>query len=239
MVCALGVQLGEAGNGILKVCNTEKRIRETIGLLDDFMARGTLLKREALVPRGRLRFVTPLFSETWKDRSSGHASSFKDAQASSSLESMKLLRCRIADGKPRRLTCDILETLYLFTDASFDSDKQSGLGAILVDGAGKVLAWFGLQLMLEQLAPLLDAGQETITGELQTLAVAMSLLVWENLSESVQLMVYIDNEGSKYSLIKGYSTSGAITAVCALAATTLDAHFVLSWVFFVCHHCPT
>jgi hypothetical protein len=72
MVCALGVQLGEAHNGILKVCNTEKRMRETIGLLDDFMARGTLLKREALVLRGRLRFVTPLFSETWKDRSSGH-----------------------------------------------------------------------------------------------------------------------------------------------------------------------
>ena len=92
---------------------------------------------------------------------------------------MKLLRCRVADGKPRRLTCDILETLYLFTDASFDSDKQSGLGAILVDGAGKVLAWFGLQLIPEQLAPLLDAGQETITGALETLAVAMSLLVWE------------------------------------------------------------
>ena len=63
MVCALGVQVGEAHNGILKVCNTEKRMRETIGLLDDFMARGTLLKREALVLRGRLRFVTPLFSE--------------------------------------------------------------------------------------------------------------------------------------------------------------------------------
>jgi hypothetical protein len=42
-------------------------------------------------------------------------------------------------------------------------------------------------------------------------------------------MVYIDNEGSKFSLIKGYSTSKAITAVCALAATTLDAHFVLPW----------
>ena len=142
---------------------------------------------------------------------------------------MKLLRCRVADGKPHRLTCDILETVYLFTDASFDSDKQSGLGALLVDGAGKVLAWFGLQLIPEQLAPLLDAGQETIIGELETLAVAMSLLVWENLLESVQLKVYIDNEGSKYSLIKGYSTSGAITAVCALAATTLDAHFVLPW----------
>ena len=42
-------------------------------------------------------------------------------------------------------------------------------------------------------------------------------------------MVYIDTEGSKFSLIKGYSTSKAITAVCALAATTLDAHFVLPW----------
>ena len=32
-----------------------------------------------------------------------------------------------------------------------------------------------------------------------------------------------------FSLIKGRSTSRAITAVCTLAATTLDAHFVLPW----------
>ena len=66
-------------------------------------------------------------------------------------------------------------------------------------------------------------------GELETLAVAMSLLLWADHLDSTQLMVYIDNEGSKFSLIKGYSVSRAITAICALAATTLDEHYVLPW----------
>ena len=42
-------------------------------------------------------------------------------------------------------------------------------------------------------------------------------------------MVYIDNEGSKFSLIKGYSSSQSITAICALAATYLDAYCILPW----------
>ena len=237
MVSALGVQfdLGETCKGVLKVCNTEKRIRETLGLLDDVMAKGTLQKREALVLRGRLAFCDAfIFGRLGKIAlqditKHAYANPFGEQLTPSTLDSMRLLRSRIAEGKPRRLTCELLDTLYLFTDASFDADQHAGLGAVLVDGAGKISAWFGLSLDHAQLAPFLADGQQTIIGELETLAVALALMVWQNLLESVQLMVYIDNEGSKYSLIKGYSTSRAITAVCALAATTLDAHFVLPW----------
>ena len=98
-----------------------------------------------------------------------------------------------------------------------------------VKGTGKVVAWFGLCLSREQLALFLSAGQQTIIGELETLVAALALLVWQSLLESVQLMVYIDNERSEYSLVQGYSTFGAITAVCALAAKTLDTFFVLPW----------
>ena len=42
-------------------------------------------------------------------------------------------------------------------------------------------------------------------------------------------MVYIDNEGAKFSLIKGYSNSPPITSICALAATFLDSYCILPW----------
>jgi hypothetical protein len=37
MVCALGVQfdLSSCKDGLLRVCNTEKRVKETIALLDE------------------------------------------------------------------------------------------------------------------------------------------------------------------------------------------------------------
>jgi len=59
--------------------------------------------------------------------------------------------------------------------------------------------------------------------------VAMSLFVWHQRLKSSQLMVYIDSEGSKFSLIKGYSSTLAVTAICALAATFLDSHCILPW----------
>ena len=42
-------------------------------------------------------------------------------------------------------------------------------------------------------------------------------------------MVYSDNEGSNFFLIRGYSGSLSITAICALAATYLDTYCVLPW----------
>ena len=58
VVSALGVQfhITDTCNGVLNICNTEKRIRETLALLDEVMAKGTLQKREALTLRGRLAF---------------------------------------------------------------------------------------------------------------------------------------------------------------------------------------
>ena len=109
------------------------------------------------------------------------------------------------------------------------ADGHIGLGAISVDSTGKVLACFGMCLIQEQLALFHNAGQQTILGEFETLTVALSLLVWHDLLGSVQLFVYIDNEGSEFSLVKCYSTSRAIAAVCTLMASTLDVHFVLPW----------
>ena len=38
-----------------------------------------------------------------------------------------------------------------------------------------------------------------------------------------------DNEGAKFSLVKGYSDAPAIAAICALTATALDKPLILPW----------
>ena len=236
LVCALGVQfdLSSCKDGLLRVCNTEKRVKETITLLDEILTRGDLKKRDALVLRGRLAFCDAfIFGRLGKVALQeitrhAYASPFQECLSNSLKEALKLLKERVLRGKPRLLSCRMLDTLFLLTDASFDPNDGAGLGAVLVSGQGQVLAWFGLKVAKEKLSTL-DGGKETVIGELETLAVAMSLLLWADHLDSTQLMVYIDNEGSKFSLIKGYSVSRAITAICALAATTLDEHHVLPW----------
>ena len=123
----------------------------------------------------------------------------------------------------------MLQTMFLFTDASFDEKSGAGLGSVLVNTEGKVIAWFSLMVGLDELSIFLEPGRQTIIGELETLVVSMSLLLWGSELQSTQLMIYIDNEGSKYALIKGYSVSLAITAICALASTCLDEKCILPW----------
>ena len=64
---------------------------------------------------------------------------------------------------------------------------------------------------------------------METLSVSMSILLWGDRLHSSQLVIYIDNEGARFSLIKGYSDSRPITAICALAAVALDRHVILPW----------
>ena len=92
VVSALGVQfhLADTCKGVLNICNTEKRIRETLALLDEVMSKGL----------GRL-----LCKHAYNKP-------FREQLASTTLNSMKLLRSRIAEGKPTRLTCELLETLF-------------------------------------------------------------------------------------------------------------------------------
>ena len=202
MVSAPGVQFDSnvTCGGVLQVCTAGKRMCETLELLDGVMAKGTKKKkREVLVLRGRPAFCDAfifgrLGKLAWQDITKhAYANSFAGQLNTSTLDSMGLLGSRIADSNPRCLICELLETLHLFADASFDTDHHAGLGEVRVDGAGKVIAWFGLIFDLAQPALFLADGQQTIIGELETLAVALSLLIWQNLLGPVQLMVYFDN----------------------------------------------
>ena len=123
----------------------------------------------------------------------------------------------------------MLDTCYLFTDASFSMASGAGFGAALFGNDGALISWFGLQLPTEDLAFFLKDQKQTIIGELETLTVALSLLLWGESLSSTQLMIYVDNEGAKFSLIKGCSDARPITAICALTATALDKFVILPW----------
>ena len=54
-------------------------------------------------------------------------------------------------------------------------------------------------------------------------------VVWHLRLKFTLLVVYIDNEGAKFSLIKEYSSALAVTAICAFTAPFLDTRYILRW----------
>ena len=237
LVSALGVQfnLSDTPAGILHVCNTEKRIKDIIQLLDETLETGILPKKDALSLRGRLAFCDAfVFGRLGKVSlqditKHAYAKPFIAELSDRLVGALKLLKDRFLTGGPRSLSCKMLDTYFLFTDASFNMSTGAGFGAVLVSNAGEIVSWFGLVVDTRSLALFLDGGRQNIIGELETLTVAMSLLLWGDIVSSSQLMIYIDNEGAKFSLIRGYSDSLAITSICALTATALDKFFILPW----------
>ena len=109
------------------------------------------------------------------------------------------------------------------------SSKGAGLGAVLISPHGAVACWFGIQLTISGLSSLLVDGKQTVIGEVETLSVAVALMLWGRDISSSKLLIFIDNEGSRFSLIKGYSKAATISHICALASNALDSYCIMPW----------
>ena len=237
MVTALGVifNLETTPIGTLSVTNTERRIAEVVASIDELLDRKILSKKEALRLRGRLAFCDAfVFGRLGKvalQSITQHAYRvpFFAEVDEITADALRLLRQRVSSGDPRVLNSNLLQTVYLFTDASFEPGTGAGLGGVLLNGTGEVVSWYSISLDLKQLSVFLTDGREQIIGELETLAVALAIIIWNGKLCSMRVMIYIDNEGAKYALIRGYSRSKPITSICALTATYLDMHCIIPW----------
>lgn len=117
----------------------------------------------------------------------------------------------------------------MYTDAAFSEDFSGGLGGVLCNSSGKVLSWFGVQLSAEAVKLLIGDNQQVGIGELETLAVLLAAKLWNNIVASAKTIFFIDNEGAKFSLIKGYSASRNISHLCSLITASLDSVATLPW----------
>ena len=129
-VSALGVKfdLSESNMGTLKVHNTEKRIEDTTLLLETVVRADKLSKKDALILRGKLAFCDAfIFGRIGKlalqdITKHAYASPFISKLTERLVDSLNLLRNRLLAGKPRLLTCRMLDTFFIFTDASFSKE---------------------------------------------------------------------------------------------------------------------
>ena len=61
------------------------------------------------------------------------------------------------------------------------------------------------------------------------MSAAVAFMLWGHRIASSKLLIFIDNEGSRFSLIKGYSKAASITHMCALASNAVDSFRRMPW----------
>ena len=211
-VTALGVvlNLGKTKDGVIEVENTEKRKKEVAKTITELLAKGKITVSEASSLKGRLGFAEgQLFGRvTRKLGRYTHSPPLNPTLVQSVVDSMNVVKNRILKAKARTVNTKSSEVFFLFTDACFaDEGGEGGLGAVLFNPSGTIEKWFGCKVQREVCSSISSEGQKQIIGELETLAVLVALEMWRHLLCSKHLMIFIDNEGCRYLILKGSASN--------------------------------
>ena len=236
-VLALGVSfdLAASPRSVILVDNTEKRKGDLDALVSGALKEGALQHKEALALKGKLAFaeaqVLGKAGQYALKALSNHIfhRPFCAALQPELVSCLKFMRVRLKEGKPRALCRSLGTCWFVFTDASFSSDFEGGLGGVLVSPTGSVCSWFSLMLCEADVLPLLPREAATGIGELETLAVLLGFRFWCKHLKGAECVAYIDNEGARYALMKGCSRSMQITRLCHLFATACEADTTITW----------
>ena len=219
---ALGVDIdvSNMSNGQVKIDNTASRKKDLCETIETCLKANKLSRHDALKLRGRMQFtagqVYGRVAKTCLGHVTMHAYSTKGAMLdSSTAKALALYNQMLMNQGPRCLSCWSSDTWYFFTDASFEMENDvvtSGHGGVLVSPTGKPVRFFSGNLSKDHVALLNPKGLKTIIFECEFLAVLIAYKVWAKEVAGSQLVVFIDNNAVRGSLIS-CDTSNEIAAV--------------------------
>jgi hypothetical protein len=136
----------------------------------------------------------------------------------------------LVEAKPREINTKSQEIMYLYTDASYSPEEETGgIGGVLCSSDGAIVSWFGESLDQGFCSRFRAVGQTQIIGELEAFAVLAALQCWKHTISSKHLVVFVVNEGSKYAILRGHSKNQALSKIGPRIAETEDAATVFCW----------
>ena len=237
-IAALGVvfDLNRTKEGFVVVSNTEKRKADVCSQIQEAVQKGCITQHAAASLKGRLGFaegqlfgrgVKRLINELGK-----HAlhPPRGNVLQESTLQALSDVAERIEKAHPRLVDCYTEDTYLMFTDACFDSEaKEGGIGGVLIDKHGTVVSWFGQRVPRTFCESFMAENQEQAIGELEAFAVLTGLDLWKKTLKSKHLICFVDNEGARYLILKGYSGNAVISRIVHNIALVEERYFILPW----------
>ena len=237
-VSALGVlfDLSQTESGKLLVSNTEKRKADVCGQVAEALDKKVLTQHAAASLKGRLGFAEgQLFGRGVKrlvNELGKHAlhPPKKNELQESTLRALQDVSERIEKAPPRLVDCHTDETCLMFTDAYFDSEaKEGGIGGVLINKSGCITSWFGQKVSSPFCSSFMAEDQEQAIGELEAFAVLVGLDLWKKQLSAKHMICFVDNEGARYLILKGYSGNPTISKIVHNVALLEERYFILPW----------
>ena len=121
----------------------------------------------------------------------------------------------------------------MITDACYEKDARDrvcGLGGVLVDRLTDTQLFFSCQLDEEQRRILGEPSRKQIIFEAESLCAVLAYNLWSEEMACKKNFLYVDNEGTKFSLIRGKSDNVVVDAIACIFAEIETHTNTLCWV---------
>lgn len=210
---ALGVlfNLKDSCQGAAFVTNTEKRIDELCAEIQSVLDSGKLMRKHAQRLRGRMLFAdAQIYGRTGRRCLAvlgAFAEGKKVALSHKDRLFLGLFRNLLRSNVPRELCAPSNSNVVMFTDACYEIDSRDivcGVGGVLHAPCGSK-QFFSLALTAEQCRSLGSERKKQLIFEAETLAALIAVKVWSSFMSNQKCLLFVDNEGTKFSLLKGFN----------------------------------
>lgn len=224
---ALGVvfDLSESCSGICKIGNTASRIEEICAEIQRILEKGALTQTEAQKLRGRMQFAE---AQVYGRAGKRCVATLRDLAACkrsklSELDRflLKLFCDSLQSANPRIIRANKQDHCLMITDACYERDAQCwicGLGAVFCDTGTGSLEFFSVELSAEQRLALGENHKQQIIFEAETLCGVLAYFIWCERCASVRSCLHVDNEGTKFAMIKCFSTNECVDCLVRIFA---------------------
>ena len=213
-VCkVLGVQLDlkQSGSGICFVTNTAERVEELVAEIDEAMKSNLLPRKDGEKLRGRLQFASSqMFGRRFRRLLkvlSNHVTAGRQTLSDRTRDCLSEIRGLLLKNAPRKVESLQAEVVHIYVDASFDRDKYSGLGGMVVDMSKKTLFFFSESVDNDTLDEIMSKGQKTVIQELEMMAVLAAVKSWHSFLKSRKVVLFTDSESVRGSFLKTWSAN--------------------------------
>ena len=145
---------------------------------------------------------------------------------------LTLYRNMLMNQGPRSLSYRSTNTCYFFTDASFEMENdipKAGHGGVLVSPSGKPIRFFSGNLNKDHVALLNPKGSKTTIFECEFLAVLVAYKAWSREVAGSQLVVFIDNNAVRDSLISCDTSNNTASIILKAILQLEDKVKALAW----------
>ena len=236
---ALGVLFDLAGSnkGICRIANTAARVEEISTEIHRLIQQGHVTQIEAQKLRGRMQFAeSQIYGRTGK-RCIGILKDFACRRRTNLLEReamfLKLFVSLLKSEEPRQVMSEHQKSIVIFTDACYEKDSRDrvcGLGGILCDPFLGTNCFFSCQLDAGQRALLGEPNRKQIIFEAETLCAVLAYNLWETNMTNRKSFLYVDNEGTKFCLIRGRSDNLVVDAIAGVFAEVETHVRTVCWI---------